>query len=98
MTRSILREYSLLAWAFAFGTDSTGIVAYKYHNWPYAVSIQKSGCHSSSEPADSASLIGILRTGALVAAVIVPSASPDYVIAPADFYVNASKRTVMAKI
>src|SRR6267154_954316 len=48
MTRSILREYSVPAWVFAFGTDSTGIVAYKYHNWLYAVSIQKSDCHSSS--------------------------------------------------
>src|SRR6266403_1059447 len=48
MTRSILREYSLLAWVFVFGTDSTAIVAQKFHNWPYAVCIQKSGCHSSS--------------------------------------------------
>src|SRR6266404_9769344 len=43
-------------------------------------------------------LNGILHIRPIIAVVIVPSASADYVIAPADFHTNASKRTVMAKI
>jgi hypothetical protein len=42
MTRSILWAYSLLAWIFVLGTDSTDTVSYIYPNSPYAVSIQES--------------------------------------------------------
>jgi hypothetical protein len=45
-----------------------------------------------------ASLNGILPIRPIIAVVIVPSASADYVIAPADFHTNASKKAVMAKI